>query len=283
MLRRRGRRSGKRRREDEHDFYFTAMGNCRYVADQLAEKLGDEVRSIPQEMRRAGELSYAGETIGIVYPIYGHMMPHMVREFVERAKFDTPYFFLVLTYGCRHANAVEIAQEQMRAVSIEPAYISTLLMVDNWLPNFDMNEQRAMEPGKRIGENLARIGDDVAGRRCWIEPVSDVDREAHAQFMSRGIGFEPADLGNFLCIDPQACTGCGICARVCPAGCIHVEEGAAVRDALAGQGCNACLACIHACANGAISLPMGEANPQARFRNSHVTLAQIMQANETDE
>ena len=62
-----------------------------------------------------------------------------------------------------------------------------------------------------------------------------------------------------------------------------MEEGAAVRDALAGQGCNACLACIHACANGAISLPMGEANPQARFRNSHVTLAQIMQANETDE
>ena len=176
-------------------FYFTATGNCRYVADQLAEKLGDEARSIPQEMRRAGELSYAGETIGIVYPIYGHMMPRMVREFVERAKFDTPYFFLVLTYGCRHANAVEIAQEQMRAVSIEPAYISTLLMVDNWLPNFDMNEQRAMEPGKRIGENLARIGDDVADRRCWIEPVSDVDREAHAQFMSRGIGFEPAELG----------------------------------------------------------------------------------------
>ena len=43
------------------------------------------------------------------------------------------------------------------------------------------------------------------------------------------------------------------------------------------------LACIHACPNGAISLPMGEANPQARFRNSHVTLAQIIQANETDE
>lgn len=33
-------------------FYFTATGNCRFVADQLAEKLGDEVRSIPQEMRR---------------------------------------------------------------------------------------------------------------------------------------------------------------------------------------------------------------------------------------
>lgn len=61
-----------------------------------------------------------------------------------------------------------------------------------------------MEPQKRIGENLARIGDDVAARRRWIEPVSDADREAHAQFMSRGIAFEPADLGDFLRIDPQA-------------------------------------------------------------------------------
>ena len=211
-------------------FYFTATGNCRFVADQLAEKLGDEVRSIPQEMRRAGELSYAGEAIGIVYPIYGHMMPHMGREFVERAKFDTPYFYLVLTYGCRHANAVEIAQQQMRKLGFGPAYISTLLMVDNWLPNFDMNEQRAIEPQKHIGENLARIGEDVAARRRWIEPVSDADREAHAQFMSRGIAFEPADLGDFLRIDPQVCTGCGI----------RVEDGAAVRDALGGQGCNAC-------------------------------------------
>ena len=139
-------------------FYFTATGNCRFVADQLAEKLGDEVRSIPQEMRRAGELSYADEAIGIVHPIYGHMMPHMVREFVERAKFD-------------------------------------------------MNEQRAIEPQKHIGENLARIGEDVAARRRWIKPVSDADCEAHAQFMDRGIAFEPADLGNFLRIDPQACTG----------------------------------------------------------------------------
>lgn len=101
--------------------------------------------------------------------------------------------------------------------------------------------------------------------------------------MSRGISFEPASLEGFLRVDPAACTACGICARVCPAGCIRVEEGAAVRNAVGGQACNACLGCIHECPNGAISLPMGEANPQARFRNSHVTLAQIMQANETDK
>lgn len=53
----------------------------------------------------------------------------------------------------------------------------------------------------------------------------------------------------------------------------------AVRDAVAGDGCNACLACIHACPARAISLPMGEKNPNARFRNEHVSLADLVASN----
>ena len=169
----------------------------------------------------------------------------------------------------------------MRAVGVEPAYISTLLMVDNWLPSFDMDEQRALEPSKNIDANLARIKTDLAERKHWIEPVTDEDRAAHAQFMSRGLRFEPEDLEGFLAIDADKCRDCGICAKVCPAGCIRIKNGAAQRCATAGQGCNACLACIHACPHGAISLTWGEKNPQARFRNSHVSLAQIMEINRT--
>ena len=107
--------------------------------------------SIPQERAQEGELRYEADAIGIVYPIYGHMMPTMVREFVERATFDTPYFYLVPSYGCRHANAVELGAEVLCDNGIEPAYISTLLMVDNWPPNFDMDEQRSLIPEKHIG------------------------------------------------------------------------------------------------------------------------------------
>ena len=53
----------------------------------------------------------------------------------------------------------------------------------------------------------------------------------------------------------------------------------AARDAAAGDGCNACLACIHACPARAIELPMGEKNPEARFRNEHVSLADLVAAN----
>lgn len=172
-------------------FYFTATGNCLYAARELAATEGADAEpvSIPQEMAREGNLSYAADSIGIVYPIYGHMMPTMVRQFIERATFDTPYLYFVCTYGNRHANAAELCVESAQAAGLEPAYVSTLLMVDNWLPNFDMDEQRARIPEKRIDENLARIKADVAARKRWIELVTDEDRAAHQQFLTFGLEY----------------------------------------------------------------------------------------------
>lgn len=215
--------------------YFTGTGNCLYVARELAAE-GERVLSIPQELRREGELAYADDTIGIVYPIYGHMMPDMVKTFLERATLDTPYLYFVCTYGNRHANAVELCLEDARAAGLNPAYATTLLMVDNWLPNFDMDEQRARIPEKKIGENLARIRADVAARRRWIEPVTDEDRAAHEQFMSRGLCFEPAALGGFLTVDSEKCMDAGRaqrCARLAASRSRAVRPSVTRRRALA--------------------------------------------------
>ena len=56
----------------------------------------------------------------------------------------------------------------------------TLLMVDNYLPAFDMDEQRAMD--KHVDEQLAGIKADISARRQYIEPVTDTDRELHANY-----------------------------------------------------------------------------------------------------
>ncbi len=75
--------------------YFTGTGNSLYIARQLADE-NTELLSIPQLMR-SGKFDIEADEIGIVYPIYGHMPPNMVRRFIQKANLKADYKFAVLT------------------------------------------------------------------------------------------------------------------------------------------------------------------------------------------
>ena len=143
--------------------YFPATGNCLYVARQLVGKNG-EILSIPQLMKR-DDIEIEADEIGIVYPIYGHMPPNMVRQFINKARLKADYKFAVLTYGNRKCNAVELWDDISARAGANFDYINTLIMVDNWLPNFDMNEQILID--KHIPENLEKISADIAAHKHW--------------------------------------------------------------------------------------------------------------------
>lgn len=263
--------------------YFTGTGNCLYVARQLAGKEG-EILSIPQLMRKK-QFEIEADEIGLVYPIYGHMPPYMVREFIKKTQLKAEYKFAVLTYGMRKCNAVEIWDGISRKAGNVFDYIGTIVMVDNWLPNFDMNDQ--MKIDKHIPENLAKITSDLSNRRRWHEPVTQEEREQHEGFMSLS-GLDP-EVGFLMKADrsfrvTDDCIYCGICTYVCPRG--NYE--------LTGQGvkmqgdCEFCFACIQNCPQRAIQFkknedgtwPDGsEKNPNARYRNENVSLMELKLAN----
>jgi formate hydrogenlyase subunit 6/NADH:ubiquinone oxidoreductase subunit I len=259
-------------------FFFTGTGNSMYAAREIARAAGDgEPVSIPHALR-SGSLRFTDDTIGIVAPIYGHEMPAMVKDFIRRAEFDTGYTYLVLTYGNRHANAVELAKDVFDGAGKKADLIRTLLMVDNFLPGFDMSEQQAID--KDVDGQLRSIVSDVAARRRYIEKVTAADRAAHRSYMELVGGRPETVWADFDFTD--ACVGCGMCQKVCPAGCIHVdkERRRAVRD---GENCQACMACVHVCPASAIRLNpvlgFTDRNPEARYRNENVTLTDLLDAN----
>lgn len=264
-------------------FYFTGTGNSLYIARQLAEE-NTELLSIPQ-MVKQGKYEFEADEIGIVYPIYGHMPPNMVRRFIQKANLKADYLFAVLTYGNRKCNAVEIWDEVSRQAGKRFDYIGTIIMVDNWLPYFDMNEQ--MKIDKHIPENLQKITADINGGRHWHEPVTEEERQQHQGFMQRSgldpeVGFLIKSEKSFTVTD--ACIDCGICTYVCPRGNYELTS----RGAKMSGDCEFCFACIQNCPQKAIqfrksedgSFPDGtEKNPNARYRNEHISLMELKLAN----
>ena len=77
-------------------------------------------------------------------------------------------------------------------------------------------------------------------------------------------------------VDPNKCIGCGICTKVCPKKCLHMEGQKSVWEP---EGCMMCMACIHACPMMAIQMRMPEKNPKARYRNENISICEIVDAN----
>ena len=249
-------------------FYFTGTGNSLYVAKQLEEN----PISIPQVIHQAN-LEFSADSIGIVAPAYGHEVPPMVQEFLKKAVFHTNYFYMILTYGNRHGGAAELAKQLCESCGITVNYINVLLMVDNWLPNFDMNEQKSID--KKVEEHLAAIREDVYTRKNMIAAVTDTDRAAHQQFLDRMKQMAP-DAWQHLIRVTDGCIGCGICEKVCPSASIRIINGKATH--IPGN-CQTCFACVHACPQKAIGLTVPEKNPNARYRNEHISLNEIIESN----
>lgn len=250
-------------------FYFTATGNSLYVARELAGESG-HLLSIPQIIKDE-HLDFEADEIGFVFPDYAASAPLMVREFVSKAHFKAQYIFSVITFGNFAANVADWWDDFCKEKGLQNHYINTLLMVDNYLPVFDMNEQ--MKIDKKISENLTQIVNDIASHREYVSHVDADDRMKEWLKRLQESHF-PMEAERLLRLNTETCIACGTCAAVCPHGNFRMTDTYAE---FSGS-CEYCLACVHACPQKALTLER-ERNPQARFRNENVSLRDIKEAN----
>lgn len=248
-------------------FYFTATGNSLYIAKELGRK----TVSIPQIINNEN-LIFEAEKIGIVCPVYGHEMPKMVKEFIKKATLKTDYFYIILTYGMLHGGAAEIANKYVKSVGKKADYIKTIVMVDNFLPNFDMVEQCAID--KKIPENLAQIKADISAKKCKIEKADFRNKMIHKGYTMMVKNQDETVWAKFKV--ENNCVLCGTCQKVCPVGAIKFTDTKAEHTM---NNCQACYACVHACPTKAIKFTIPEKNPDVRYRNENVTLQEIIDAN----
>jgi ferredoxin len=250
-------------------FYFTSTGNSLAVAKRIGGEAATLI-SIPQIID-APTLEYSDDVIGLVFPIYGFGMPKMCRKFLAKAKLIADYVFAIGTYGNLPGACMRNVQIYATEFGNRIDYAESLLMVDNYLPGFDVNKQVAKLPEKRVDENLSRIIADIAARKKQTATAS-----LWWRFMTAGIQagekavFKDTQAQSYIV--NEKCTKCGTCAKICPSGNITVTN-----KVLFANKCEWCLGCLHLCPMNAIH--MKNERSSARWRNPEVKLAEIIKAN----
>lgn len=244
--------------------YFSATGNCKYVAVRLARATGQETLSIVDCIRN-GRYAFDDETMGIVSPTYSWGLPSIVEEFLKKVSFHTDYLYFVATYGTTPGAAGAIAGKAIRERVIDAFY--SVRMADTWTPVFDLStpEKTARFTAKTEAE-IDRMIHDVQNRRIRHHMFPRVPVFIAEWFAQPFYHNKSRRTLNLRVED--GCIGCGLCAKKCPVQAIEMRGG---KPVWVKDKCVMCLGCLHRCPKFAIQYGKNT-EKHGQYTNPHVKI-----------
>ncbi len=249
--------------------YFTGTGNSLAIAKSLAEKLDAELISIAQIVK-AGALLNADE-IGIVVPVYMYRAPHIVLQMLDLIG-KTTYLFAVATNGGGMGVVFEQINSHLNKNGKQLDLGVEIHMPDNYLPfGGAMAEEKQQKLFADADQAIERIIASVTFRESKIDCTTNwFSRKiipgiffwmGYLQVKSMDKSFKVNDL----------CTGCGICAKICPVDNITMNNTRPQWN----HSCEQCFACIQWCPSE--SIEFGKLTKgKKRYHHRAVTLKDMM-------
>lgn len=236
-------------------YYFSGRGNSLSVAKALAQRMdtsAEAMATAPDEIR------LSGGSLGLVLPVIDVGIPGIVHRFIKklRVEGEAPYVYAVITCGGLPAASML----QLKHLLMKQG----LLLQAGWFVIYG----REVPADDQWNMLLDTVAATALGRQTLPLPkVSSVDR------LLTGLNplarvMIPSEDKKFRVSD--ACTGCGICARVCPVKNIELREGKPVWQ----HRCEQCAACFSWCPQAAISGSCLAA--KTHYTNAKTRLEQMM-------
>lgn len=155
--------------------------------------------------------------------------------------------------------------------NLDVKYIKSLLMIDNAIPLFAMENQIAKLEKKKTEENLDKIVKDIQGRKVELN-IGNAVKGSISSLMYKMQIMMQKFMYKLFKVEDQ-CTGCKTCVKVCPMGNITMENNKPKYN----TNCISCFACTHNCPSNAIRVKFERS--ETRYRNKNVSLKEIINSN----
>jgi NAD-dependent dihydropyrimidine dehydrogenase PreA subunit len=254
-------------------YYFTGTGNSLAVARKICAGLSDcGLVPIASLDTTGGTIVPGADRVGIVCPVYFAGLPAMVARFAGRLDLkNIGHTFAVVTYGGSGASP---ALQQLDGIlkehtgrGLDSGY--GVMMPGNYVLLY------SPPAGTKREKLLAMADEQVAGmiRDIGAGIVKPLPRSFFAQLLHTLM--YPRFLRTVHDADRQfsvsdACTSCGTCVGVCPAGNIELID----KKPAWKHRCELCCACIHLCPAHAIQAGK-KTGKRGRYRHPDVKVADL--------
>lgn len=253
-------------------YYFSATGNTRYIANLLANELGDMAVSITASLNNKEQSvdenfvdippihSGKGGKDVLCFPVHGWRVPSIVEKFLKAHSLSDieGSIYVVLTCGDDCGQTIKYLRKTFNrlglGISIAGAFSITMPESYVGLPFMDVDskikEQKKLEKAKQRVPQIAKIIRE--GKRG----VYEVHEGACAYLKSKVIGgffHHVLITDKTFRVEANACVGCGKCVDICQVDNMQLSPSKKPVWKHTGR-CMTCMACYHVCPRHAISL-----------------------------
>jgi ferredoxin len=250
-------------------YYFSATGNSLEIARKIAKELGDcKIKPIAAQVT-AEPVGGPGEAVGFIFPVFYNGLPRLVKRFAERLAINPgTYCFAVANSGGTRANPLGMLEDILSGKGICLSYAEEVKMPGNYIVG---HQVPSSEKVRQILDAAARKVDKavraIAGGE-WKPVIRKAElwsRITNHSYLYKNINEWDEEF-----FTTGKCTGCSLCAEVCPVCNIKMED----RRPVWQHSCERCLACIHWCPCEAIEYGKKTVG-RRRYHNPNIKIEDI--------